>query len=163
MRESSYISITTLNSPVGILYLIFSDSMLAGLEFDRPDNLYSKNHRSSPDMAVPSKKELRSYFKGAVKEFRQGIIFLNGTAFEQKVWLSLRDIPYGETRSYKWLAEKAGSPKAVRAVGQVLGKNPLPVILPCHRIICSDGTIGGYSPRLEIKEWLLSHEALKKP
>lgn len=158
MKELSDISITTLNSPIGVLYLIFSGSTLAGLEFDRPDKLSSKNHRCSPDIAVPYKEELRDYLRGVIKEFKQEIVFLSGTVFEQEVWLGLRDIPYGETRSYKWLAEKVGSPGAVRAVGQALGKNPLPVILPCHRIICSDGTIGGYSPRLEIKEWLLRHE-----
>lgn len=163
MKELSDISITACNSPVGTLYLIFSGGALAGLEFDKPDKLYLKNYVSSHAWAVYFKKQLKGYFKGLVKEFEQTFIFMNGTAFEQKVWLSLKDVPYGETRSYKWLAEKVGSPGAVRAVGQALGKNPLPVILPCHRIICSDGSLGGYSPRVEIKEWLLSLEALKKP
>lgn len=162
MREPSDILITTCNSPIGTLYPVFSGGALAGLEFDRPDKPYSNKPVSRPGLAVSFKKQLKGYFKGLVKEFEQTFIFMNGTAFEQKVWLSLRDIPYGERRSYKWLAEKVGSPGAVRAVGQALGKNPLPVILPCHRIICADGSLGGYSPRVEIKEWLLRHEALNK-
>ncbi len=107
--------------------------------------------------------ELDAYFKGGLKKFRQKIRFVRGTAFEQRIWLALRDIPYGETRSYKWIAERAGSPKAVRAAGQALGKNPLPLILPCHRIIASDGAIGGFSSGVENKKWLLQHESKEAP
>ena len=68
-----------------------------------------------------------------------------GTEFEQKVWTALKQIPFGETRSYKQIAEFIGQPSAVRAVANACGKNPYPVKVPCHRVICSDGTIGGYS------------------
>ena len=81
-----------------------------------------------------------------------------GTAFQRKVWEKLLDIPYGETRSYKWLAEEVGSPKGFRAVGGANGKNPVPIIIPCHRVINSDGTLGGYSGGVWIKEFLLKLE-----
>ncbi|MFA5355036.1 MAG: methylated-DNA--[protein]-cysteine S-methyltransferase [Thermodesulfovibrionales bacterium] len=104
------------------------------------------------------KKELDLYFSGELTEFRQEIRFLQGTPFERAVWLSLREIPCGETRSYRWIAERVGRPKAARAVGQALRKNPLPVILPCHRVICSNGGLGGYVSGLDHKKWLLKHE-----
>lgn len=102
--------------------------------------------------------ELDAYFNGRLNKFKKEIKFITGTDFEHKVWLALKEIPYGETRSYKWIAEKVGSPKATRAIGQALKKNPLPIILPCHRVIASDGSIGGFSCGVEIKKWLLRHE-----
>ena len=83
---------------------------------------------------------------------------MEGTDFEKKVWLALKEIPYGEARTYKWLSEKIGSPKASRAVGQALGRNPISIVLPCHRIIESDGSIGGYSSGVDIKRRLLEME-----
>lgn len=107
-------------------------------------------------------KELDAYFNSDLKEFNQKIKFVSGTDFEHKVWLTLKEIPYGETRSYKWISEKVGRPKAMRAVGQALKKNPMPIILPCHRVIASDGSIGGFSCGVEIKRWLLRHERALK-
>jgi methylated-DNA-[protein]-cysteine S-methyltransferase len=105
------------------------------------------------------KKEVDAYFNGHLNKFKQEIKFITGTDFEQKAWLALREIPYGETRTYKWLAEKVGSPKAARAIGQALKKNPLPIILPCHRVIASDSSLGGFSWGVEIKRWLLIKES----
>ena len=82
----------------------------------------------------------------------------SGTKFQQKVWRALLKIPYGETRSYQWVASQIGNPKAVRAVGQAVGKNPLPVIIPCHRVIHSNGTLGGFSLGIKIKKLLLKME-----
>lgn len=149
----------TFLSPAGTLYVFFSGRALSGIEFDRPDKALQSKQANYKKMPVSFKKQLEAYFSGRLKAFNQELIFLCGSAFEQGVWLSLKDIPYGETRPYKWLAAKAGSPGAARAVGQALSRNPLPLILPCHRVISSDGSIGGFSPRLEIKEWLLRHEA----
>jgi methylated-DNA-[protein]-cysteine S-methyltransferase len=103
-------------------------------------------------------KELGEYFENGKDNFTQKISITKGTEFEKKVWLTLQEIPFGETRTYKWLAEKVGKPNAFRAVGQALGKNPLPIILPCHRIIESDGSIGGYSGGTDIKRRLLDKE-----
>ncbi len=148
----------TFESPVGMIYLLFSGRSLIEVSFSKPpDTAYRKG-------AAPKKfiKELQSYFSGADTEFRQEIKLIKGTDFEQRVWLSIRDIPFGETRSYKWVAEKVGSPAAVRAVGQALSKNPIPIILPCHRVVESSGSIGGYSPGVNKKVRLLEMEYYSK-
>ena len=105
------------------------------------------------------KRELDEYFAGRLKRFSQKIKFITGTQFEHKIWHALKKIPSGQTRTYKWIAEQAGSPKAVRAAGQALGKNPLPIIVPCHRVIASDGALTGYSSGgVKVKEFLLRLE-----
>lgn len=138
-------------SPVGPLFLLFSGKNLAGVSLEKPDC-----RRGEAPEAF--KKELKNYFEGKSENFKQNTVFLEGTDFEKKAWLALKEIPYGETRTYKWLAEKIGSPKANRAVGQALGRNPVPIVLPCHRIIESDGKIGGYSSGVDIKRRLLELE-----
>lgn len=138
-------------SPIGALFLIFSGKHLAGVLFERP--VCKRGH--APESF---KKELKAYFEGKRENFSQATVFLEGTDFEKKVWLALKYIPYGETRTYKWLADKIGNPKATRAVGQALGRNPMPIVLPCHRIIESDGSIGGYSSGINVKRRLLEIE-----
>ncbi|GBE05376.1 MAG TPA: methylated-DNA--[protein]-cysteine S-methyltransferase [Nitrospirae bacterium] len=146
------------SSPMGTLYLIFSGRSLAGISFSKPGRTaYRKN--SAPKTFT---KELLDYFQGADKGFTQKIIFLEGTDFEKKVWSSLNDIPFGETRTYKWVADKIGNPAASRAAGQALSKNPIPIVLPCHRVIESDGSIGGYSSGVNIKRKLLDLEYYSK-
>lgn len=109
-----------------------------------------------------AKKELAGYFEEARQEFTCQTAFIEGTEFEKKVWEALKEIPYGETRTYKWLAEEIGKPHAFRAVGNALGKNPIPIIFPCHRVIETDGSIGGYSPGTDIKRRLLELEYYTK-
>ena len=105
-------------------------------------------------------KDLKDYFSGKEADFHKYHLDTStGTEFQKKVWRKLLDIPYGETRSYKWLADEVGSPKGFRAVGGANGKNPVPIIIPCHRVINSDGTLGGYSGGVWIKEWLLKLES----
>ncbi len=145
-------------SPVGNIYCVFAGPFLVEIAIrERPVHSDGLSE-SAPPLNNSFKTELEAYFAGRQKLFRQKIKFLDGTAFEHKVWRALRGIPYGETRSYRWIAECADSPKAVRAAGQALKKNPLPIILPCHRVIASDGSIGGYSGGVEVKQWLLTHE-----
>jgi len=143
----------TFESPPGILYLVFTGEILKGVSFKKPNGPVRKGK-------APSwiKKELREYFEKGLDKFSQKIGFNKGTEFERKVWLVLKEIPYGETRTYKWLAGKIGKPNATRAVGRALSRNPLPIILPCHRIIESDGSIGGYSSGIDIKRRLLDIE-----
>ncbi len=148
----------TFESPVGTLYLIFTGKILRGIDFKRPNEMLRR--RNSPSLI---KKELREYFEHGMDDFTQKIALLKGTEFDHKVWLALREIPYGETRTYKWLAEKTGKPGAFRAVGQSLSRNPIPIILPCHRVIESDGSIGGYSAGVDIKRRLLEIEYYSKP
>jgi O-6-methylguanine DNA methyltransferase len=100
----------------------------------------------------------RAYFSGSRVDFPFELDFDGATLFQQKVWRAARLIPYGETRSYKWVAAQVGSAGAARAVGQALGRNPLPVIIPCHRVLSHDGSTGGYSRGLEMKRWLLKLE-----
>jgi methylated-DNA-[protein]-cysteine S-methyltransferase len=140
-------------SPLGLLFLVFSGKGLTGIDFagERP---------ACPRGKAPEsfRRQLSDYFDGALREFHQPLLFLSGTAFEKKVWLTLMEVPYGETRTYKWLAERIGNPKAVRAVGHALGSNPIPIVLPCHRIIGSDGSLVGYTGGIDIKRRLLDLE-----
>jgi len=143
----------TIESNIGTIYLLFTDNALRGLDFTRPDENLRKGE--APPLV---KKELLEYFQRGRASFTAKIILLKGTDFEKMVWLALREIPYGETRTYKWLAEKIGRPAAFRAVGQALSRNPLPIFLPCHRVIESDGSLGGYSGGTDIKRRLLDME-----
>ena len=101
----------------------------------------------------------RIYFGGHRVTFPDQLDLSGATTFQRQVWEITRLIPYGETRSYAWVAEQIGQPRAVRAVGQALGKNPLPIIIPCHRVIASNGKLGGFSDGLEMKKRLLALEA----
>jgi methylated-DNA-[protein]-cysteine S-methyltransferase len=102
---------------------------------------------------------LKLYFNGYKTSFPDDLDLSAGTEFQRKVWEATRLIPYGETRSYSWIAEKIGNRNAVRAVGHALGQNPLPIIIPCHRVLNKDGGLGGYGGGLELKRYLLWLEA----
>lgn len=143
-----------LRTPIGTLYLVFRSSALIGISFERPHPAIPKQTKYS----AAAKKELSEYFEQGRRDFSMRTTFIEGTEFEQEVWQCLKEIPYGETRTYKWIADKLGKPHACRAVGNALGKNPLPVVFPCHRIIESDGSIGGYTPGVDIKRRLLEME-----
>jgi len=146
------------DSPLGPLYIEFSGKFLTGISFNKPSDITFKK-TAAPERF---KKELVSYFEGTGTAFEQEVKFLIGTDFEKKVWNALREIPFGETRTYKWVAEKAGNPSAVRAAGRALSKNPVPIVIPCHRVIESDGSIGGYSSGVAIKRRLLDMEYYSK-
>jgi len=104
-------------------------------------------------------QRLKIYFGGHRVTFPDQLDLSGATTFQRQVWEITRLISYGETRSYAWVAEQIGQPGAVRAVGQALGKNPLPIIIPCHRVIASNGKLGGFSGGMEMKKHLLSLEA----
>ncbi|MGB8376021.1 MAG: methylated-DNA--[protein]-cysteine S-methyltransferase [Salegentibacter sp.] len=110
-----------------------------------------------PELLQPAVQQLSAYFGGNLKEFD---LKLNpaGTDFQKKVWAALLNIPYGTTTSYLELSKKLGDVKAIRAVAAANGKNPLWVIVPCHRVIGSDGSLTGYAGGLARKKWLLEHE-----
>lgn len=146
----------TFESPLGTLYLTFTGETLRGISFKKPKEMLKRGR--APSLI---KEELKEYFEVGREKFTQTIGFTRGTEFEKKVWLSLREIPYGETRTYKWLAERVNRPAACRAVGQALSRNPIPIVLPCHRIIESDGSIGGYNSGVDIKRRLLEIEYYK--
>jgi len=104
-------------------------------------------------------QRLKTYFNGGKATFSDELDLSGATPFRRRVWEATRLIPYGETKSYAWVARQAGKAEAARAVGRALARNPLPVIIPCHRVIASDGKLGGFSDGLDMKRRLLRLEA----
>jgi methylated-DNA-[protein]-cysteine S-methyltransferase len=112
----------------------------------------------SPDRFEDLIKRFQAYFSGRRVDFPDILDLSEATSFQRKVWEAAQRIPYGQTRSYAWVAGQLGKPGAARAVGQALGKNPLPIIIPCHRVLASSGRLGGFSGGLEMKKYLLTLE-----
>ncbi len=106
------------------------------------------------------RKGLLDYFNGCPVRFKVPLDLSIGTQFQRKVWRKVREIPYGELRSYKWVARSIGRAHASRAVGNAVGRNPVAPIVPCHRVICSDGSLGGYTSGITIKKRLLNLEGI---
>ncbi|MFT6102278.1 MAG: methylated-DNA-[protein]-cysteine S-methyltransferase [Candidatus Endobugula sp.] len=143
----------TVSSPVGLLLIEATDSGLTGLAFvdKAPESV-------TPNMMTDyAKKELQQYFAGLLKAFTVPLSPA-GTTFQQSVWKSLSTIPFGVSVSYQYIANSINNPKAVRAVGAANGKNPIAIIVPCHRVIGKNGSLTGYAWGTEIKVWLLNHE-----
>ena len=127
-------------------------------------NIYVANKVNIKDAVIEESKliketyiQIQEYLDGKRKEFNVPIL-LEGTEFQKKVWDTLMRIPYGETWTYKRIAEEIGNPKACRAVGMANNKNPILIIIPCHRVIGSNGKLVGYAGGMEVKEYLLSLE-----
>jgi methylated-DNA-[protein]-cysteine S-methyltransferase len=114
--------------------------------------------RPRPGPVLDAARQFAEYFAGKRRDFDVALS-VSGTEFQEQVWLTLAEIPYGETISYAELARWVGRPQAFRAVGQANGANPIPIILPCHRVIAADGTIGGYGGGLPAKRQLLDLES----
>jgi methylated-DNA-[protein]-cysteine S-methyltransferase len=118
-----------------------------------------------PDLSEPSaaRSALVAYFEGAVDALRELPVVMAGTDFQRAVWSELRRIPVGETISYGTLAARIGRPTATRPVGLANGANPIPIVVPCHRVIGADHTLTGFGGGLQRKQWLLQHERLHRP
>ena len=144
-------------SPVGCLKLIATDNALTALHFVRKTSERAETKMPAHAIIQQTCNQLDEYFAGRRKTFELPLN-LAGTPFQQKVWKALQQIPYGETISYAQLAQSVGNPKACRAVGSANGKNPLAIIVPCHRVINADGKLGGYASGLEKKKQLLDWE-----
>jgi methylated-DNA-[protein]-cysteine S-methyltransferase len=112
----------------------------------------------SPDLFGDLPHRLSRYLEGEPVDFPDKLDLGETTRFQQDVWQIVRMIPYGETMSYGWVANRLGSPKAARGVGQALARNPLPIVIPCHRVISSNGNLGGFGGGVKIKEFLLRLE-----
>lgn len=112
-----------------------------------------------PDFLLPVVKQLDAYFRGELKKFDLNLD-LNGTEFQKKVWRALLKIPYGKTVSYLELSKEIGDVKAIRAVASANGRNPLWIVIPCHRVIGKDGSLTGYAGGLHLKKRLLEHEGV---
>jgi methylated-DNA-[protein]-cysteine S-methyltransferase len=112
----------------------------------------------SPDALSSITQRFQEYYSGKKTIFPDALDFSGATVFQRQVWQAAQQIPHGETRSYGWIAKQIGKPRAARAVGQALGKNPFLVIVPCHRVIAGDGTLGGFGCGLPAKQKLLKLE-----
>ena len=152
---------TTMPSPIGELTLAASGGRLSGLLFEdnrHPADRTGWRRDDAEPALVEVRRQLLEYFAGSRRDFALPMQS-KGTEFQQKVWSALLEIPFGETRSYGEQARLIGDFKAVRAVGLANGKNPIPVIVPCHRVIGADGSMTGFGGGIERKKWLLAHEA----
>jgi methylated-DNA-[protein]-cysteine S-methyltransferase len=157
------ITTTTMQSPVGTLTLTAVDGRLTGLHMDgqrhAPDS--SPDWARDDDGLADVVAQLEAYFAGSRERFDVALD-LQGTAFQRSVWQGLLEIPYGETMSYGELARRVGRPGASRAVGLANGRNPVAIIVPCHRVIGANGTLTGYGGGLDRKVWLLDHERSRR-
>ncbi len=157
------IETAVIDSPIGDLLISADAAGLREIRFETTIPEERRTDRSRRDRTARSgllaetSRQLAGYFKGELKEFDLPLS-PDGTDFQRRVWEALRAIPYGETISYGELARRIGSPKACRAVGAANGRNPLPIVVPCHRVIGGDGTLTGFGGGLPIKQHLLDHE-----
>ncbi|HET7564823.1 MAG TPA: methylated-DNA--[protein]-cysteine S-methyltransferase [Gemmatimonadaceae bacterium] len=156
----------TLHSPVGELLLTANDVGLTGIDFE--PHSHSRDARAEWDHATShtgaasailavAREQLTAYFAGTRTVFDLPLA-ARGTPFQLRVWTALRDIAFGESISYGELARRLGVPRAVRAVGGANGRNPIPIVVPCHRVIGADGSLTGFGGGIERKRWLLRHE-----
>ena len=151
MRENKYVAF--IQTPIGNLKIIADDNAVTEILFDAEKT----SEESTNKIIEQCKRELAEYFVGKRKEFT---VPLNqkGSEFQKKVWDELQKIPYGKTVSYGYVAEKIGGKNMMRAVGGANKRNRIPIIVPCHRVIGSNGSLVGYAGGLWRKEWLLEHE-----
>ncbi len=148
-----------INTKIGDLFIIASPNTLQGLYFQEQNILYLQDQNDScAEILKLTAQELAEYFAGSRRDFTIPLEITGGTPFQRKVWQQLTKIKYGETCSYKDLATAVGNEKAIRAVGTANGKNPISIIIPCHRVIAADKTLGGYAGGLNRKSVLLGLE-----
>lgn len=157
---------TTLPTPAGDLRLVFRDETLVSLSFPSEGEAFRERLRkrfgdvrfaplASENEAV---RLLRAYFDGDLTALERIGVDTGGTPFQRRVWEELRRIPAGRPIAYAELAQRVGDPRATRAVGAANGANPVPVVVPCHRVVAAGGKLGGYGGGLPLKRWLLAHE-----
>ena len=171
-ENKQILAYATIDSPLGTIIAVSDDSKLYFLDFSDRSLLQKKMRKLAialhahfvEDSTEPLRsieKELKAYFAGTLEAFTTPIALI-GTPFMICVWQKLQTIPYGKTISYADLATSIGKPTACRAVANANGKNMLPIIIPCHRVINTGGGLGGYSSGIERKVWLLEHEKLNQ-
>ena len=161
---SSPICYSTLPSPVGLLLLTGSGGALTGLWISGEKHCPVIAPGWIQDAAVftEAASQLAGYFAGTRRVFQLPLL-PGGTAFQQSAWTALQQIPYGQTRTYQQQAAAMQRPAAARAIGNANGRNPLSIIVPCHRVIGANGSLTGYGGGLTAKAWLLEHEQKCKP
>ncbi|MFQ5672539.1 MAG: methylated-DNA--[protein]-cysteine S-methyltransferase [Nitrospinales bacterium] len=158
---------TLIHSPLGLIGLASSETGLVRVRLQLASETEFAEYLATLYRQIPSKRprafsdmktQFNLYFKGRLKQFVYRPDFGTATPFQCLVWRKLRTIPYGKTRSYRWLARAIGKPAAYRAAGNANGRNPLPIIIPCHRVIRENGCLGGYTGGTHIKQFLLDLE-----
>jgi len=157
-RHSRRLSIRISGDGTSITRLEFLPPRLAASPCEVQPGFGTSQGEAAKRLLLEAFAQLEAYFAGELRQFSLPLAPV-GTDFEQSVWAALCQVPFGETASYRDIAEAVGRPLAVRAVGNANGKNPIPIFIPCHRIIRSDGTPGGYSCGIEIKKKLLRLES----
>ena len=162
MKKSVPLFAKTINSPIGKITLVANEESLVQLSWGKLNQLKNElvpqkvNRHSVLDLA---EKQLHEYFSGKRLDFTIPLAPC-GTPFQKKAWSALRKIPYGKTISYGEQAKRIGNPKAVRAIGGANGKNPIGIIVPCHRVVGADGSLTGFTGGLSIKKKLLELESV---
>jgi methylated-DNA-[protein]-cysteine S-methyltransferase len=155
------LSCKIISSPIGRLKLVAGEEGLVAILWDnerpRPVHLADLVENPTHPTLLCAERELNEYFSRQRKVFSVALD-MRGTSFQKRVWEALLAIPFGETRSYGQIANQLGNPKATRAVGAANGQNPIPIIVPCHRVIGATGKLTGFGGGLEIKDQLLSLE-----
>ena len=156
---SAVLTYDVVPAPIGRLIVASDGSAIAGVWMANasPDDEHWADQRGDDAVLAQAREELAAYFDGRLREFTVPLA-PNGTEFQMRVWTALTKIPYGTTISYADLARRLRNSAAVRAVGAANGRNPIPVIVPCHRVIGSDGSLTGFGGGLDRKRWLLQHE-----
>lgn len=149
-----------INTKVGPIYLVASNKGLHGVLWRAPKIVVITNQHTGRVLEIldETEKQISEYLVGKRTEFDLPLD-VQGTEFQKRVWLELSKIPYGKTFSYSDIAKKIKNDKAVRAVGTANGRNPISLIVPCHRVIAADGTLGGYAGGIDVKEKLLRLES----
>jgi methylated-DNA-[protein]-cysteine S-methyltransferase len=148
---------TVYKSPIGPLTLHSNGVAITGLEFEDPKYPLAEHPRGDDAVLAQARRELDDYFASQLTRFTVPTA-ANGTPFQRRVWAALRKIPYGATRTYGEQAQAIGSPRASRAVGLANGRNPIAIIVPCHRVIGSNGSLTGFGGGLHRKKFLLDLE-----
>jgi methylated-DNA-[protein]-cysteine S-methyltransferase len=160
MEENSGSELLSVRSPLGPLEVVTGPLGVRAVRF------VDWEHDAEPatELSRQTVACLGAYFEGRLDAAEDLPVDLQGTPFQESVWSALRDLRPGETISYRELAERVGRPRSVRAVGGAVGRNPVAIVVPCHRVLQADGRLGGYAGGVERKAWLLRHEgALDKP
>jgi len=149
-----------INTPLGFLIVVSDGEGLCKIAFESEGSTMNLSDlKKDPTTMGPITSQIKAYLKSELKRFNLPL-HLSGTPFQKRVWSELIKIPFGETRSYQDIAKAVGSPSASRAVGSACGKNPVPIVVPCHRVITKSGGLGGYSGGLDLKKTLLKLEGL---
>lgn len=149
---------TYFESPVGWVEVVATDEGLLSVLFKEQDG----GQRHKHPILEQAVHQLKGYFAGHIKRFHLPLA-PQGTEFQQNVWQQLVNIPYGKSTNYMAIARQLGDEKAIRAVGTANGRNPIAIVIPCHRVIGTDGSLTGYAGGLNRKRWLLQHEGILQP